>query len=102
MPSIETAAPWAQAVTEPQLRVQHARIVKAHGKSLIAVRTAEQAAQAEARARAELAESIAAAAPLLTAEQREQLRPILAGSIPTQADHADTLPAALPLLLQAS
>jgi hypothetical protein len=39
--------------------------------------------------RERLAAEIAAAAPLLTAEQREMLRPILAGTIPANAIEAD-------------
>jgi protein-disulfide isomerase-like protein with CxxC motif len=44
-------------------------------------RRAEEAEEAAATARAEAVRAMAAAIPLLTAEQRETLRPILSGSL---------------------
>jgi hypothetical protein len=65
------------------------------GRTAAALATgSRQNEQAEAHInamRAEAVKAIVDVAPLLTAEQREQLRPILVGSIPAQAD---TLPAA--------
>lgn len=40
--------------------------------------------------RAEAIRAIVDTMPLLTAEQREQLRPILSGSIPADSGHADS------------
>lgn len=79
---------------EPKLRTHQARLVRRVRRIVLAdhngdVAEADVLSQRDAAAqgRLDLAAEIAAAMPLLTAEQREQLRPILAGTLPiAQAD----------------
>jgi hypothetical protein len=66
---------------EAKLRLAEARVIKAHRHALIADRNLEEATEKDAATRAELAGQIAAAMPLLTDDQKRQLRPILAGTL---------------------
>jgi len=77
-----------KTVAEHAITMACARTTKAMRKLATADRQSEHAAEAARVARAEAVKAIAAAMPLLTTEQREQLRPILAGTIP--ADTART------------
>jgi dsDNA-binding SOS-regulon protein len=71
---------------EHSLRAIQATVIRQHRKSLCGDRDQADAAARAKQARDELAESIAAAAPLLTDEQREMLRPLLAGTLNTTAE----------------
>lgn len=63
--------------------------IASHGSRLAtAVRKRDEITPIIDAARLDVARAIAAAAPLLTAEQREMLRPILAGTIPA-SDSSD-------------
>lgn len=66
------------------------RATKAMVSLATAARQEEQAAEVADVTRIEAVRAMAAAIPLLTAEQREQLRPILAGSIPADTIRADS------------
>ena len=76
--------PRARSGAEHQTYMRAARLAQTAGRVATKQRNLAEAAAAEAQARALLAEEIASAAPLLTAEQREALRPILAGTIPAE------------------
>jgi len=58
-------------------------------KLITAVRSAEEAQEIVDKARADAVQAIVDAMPLLTTEQREELRPILAGTIPAEAARVD-------------
>jgi hypothetical protein len=76
----------ARSSTEHALIMRCARIGRAAQQLATADRRSEEAEQAVRLARDEAVRAIVDAAPLLTAEQREQLRPILAGSIEATAE----------------
>ena len=65
-----------------------ARAGRARARYLTKDRKSREAAELAAEAQAELAAEMVATWPLLTAAQREQLRPILSGSIP--AEHVES------------
>lgn len=65
---------------EYSLIVQQARLAKKAQRVATKQRNAAEARQAELDARTELAEEITASVALLTPEQRETLRPILAST----------------------
>jgi len=76
------------ATTTACMRISKA--VKAAQRLATADGQSEHAADVLNVTRAEAVRAIAAAMPLLTAEQREQLRPILSGSIPADTSRADS------------
>ena len=82
MTRARTHTPVTPLPAEHSLRAIQATVIRKQRAALRGDRDQADGAAAAEQARAELAESIAAAAPLLTAEQRELLRPILAGTIP--------------------
>ena len=65
-----------------------ARIGKAAQRLATADRQSEEADEALRVAQDEAVKAFVAAAPLLTSEQHEKLRPILAGTIPAASRHA--------------
>jgi hypothetical protein len=75
---------------ENRLLVRASRLARAGQQLATATRKAEDAARIADMARQEAIRAIVDAAPLLTAEQREQLRPILAGTIPADTGRADS------------
>lgn len=100
MTRTRTRVPVTELPREHALRAQAATIARvgapladerlAINREQRAVERAERdeadAIARQAEHRAKLAAEIAAAAPLLTPEQREMLRPILAGTLDTIAD----------------
>ncbi len=67
-----------------------ARLAKLTQTALTADRHSREATKALDGARAEAVRAIVDLAPLLTTEQREQLRPILAGTIPADTNRASS------------
>lgn len=82
--------PRAKTPLEYEVTLACARMGKAALKAVTATAQSDHAAEAAAVARAEAANVIAATMPLLTGEQREQLRPLLAGTIPARTLRADS------------
>jgi Spy/CpxP family protein refolding chaperone len=82
--------PRTKAPAEHRQVMAYAQTISAAQKLLTGVAQAEEAERIVDKARERAVKAIVDAAPLLTAEQREQLRPILAGTIPADVIRADS------------
>jgi|HubBroStandDraft_6_1064221.scaffolds.fasta_scaffold1002914_1 hypothetical protein len=82
--------PQTRPADEAGAVMRCARLAKHVQTAMTAGRKSHEIAEVFDVAREEAIRAIVDLAPLLTADQREQLRPILAGSLPVDVGRADS------------